>query len=1223
MLTLRLTQHAESQSDRYRIEIALEGDGPRQTATASFAFRLTAQDQENLRWYLEDYLQYPHDPAPQIAARVEGRLAEIGVDLFRKIFQANDDARDLWATLRQHLADTCVEVQTGVAEAAAIPWELLRDPKTDVPLALRAKAFVRAYSQAAQRPQVLAMGSGAIRILLVICRPDTRNDVPFRSVASRLIKGLADAEEFQLDVLRPPTFEQLSRVLRQAKASGQPYHVVHFDGHGTYQEGTQTYKEANPLVFFDHRPGKHGYLVFEKEAVENNIELVNGTELGKLLVETKVPVLVLNACRSAYAEAPEAPTQVDEATADSTEADPHSQVRAFGSLAQEVMDAGVAGVLAMRYNVYVMTAAQFVADFYSALTQGQPLGEAVTMGRKQLHAQPRREIIYQPIELQDWLVPIVYEAQPIALFSKPAKPTTSLLKISLDKPMPERGTFDRQFPPQLDVGFFGRDETLLALDRAFDSQSIALLHAYAGSGKTATAAEFGRWYSLTGGVEGPVLFTSFEQYLPLSRVLDKIGQVFGGMLEQAGVHWLALEDKQRRQVALQLLQQIPVLWIWDNIETVAGFANGENQRWSQEEKQELVDFLRVARGKKAKFLLTSRRDEHNWLGDLPVRISVPPMPMSERVLFAKALAEKYNRRLTGSDLKNWQPLLKYTQGNPLTITVVVGQALRRGMKTRDQIETFVTELQSGEADLEDDESEGRSKSLGASLSYGFTQNFNEQERKQLSLLYFFQGYVNILVLLLIGECDAEGNLPDDIKDGFNYDDYSMWVNLLDRAAEGGLLTKLGNVSYIIHPALPWYFKNLFEQYYPKTPQREVEGSISPEQVTRSFINSLNSWWSAFFEKSQGQGVLGILIAEEANLLHAYRIAQAHSWWTKLTVTMMNLLNLYSFESRYIEFSRLLEEAAPHFIDPITEDPLPGKENCWCDILRMRIRLVRQTLNWSQAESLAHKIVEHLHKLTTPVLETSSSSLNYEQQRLIYHLVTTLQELGFVQAQQGKADCIKTHEESILLSQLIGDTSLEAVSAGNLADAYKNIPVIRNLDTAEHWYRKTLGLLSKHDCWKRGQILIHLGHIARERLKEALYSGQPREELLILHQTASDLYQEGLRELPSEAIRDRGIAYGGLGSIYGLASAVDVASQYYQEAIRCLEAVGDFYTASLSRFNYAVDLTHAGRLEEALLYAQAALRKYEVYGNQASANIQETQQLIQRIEQALAERGNDL
>ena len=37
-----------------------------------------------------------------------------------------------------------------------------------------------------------------------------------------------------LDVLRPATFARLAEVLHQAADAGRPYHVVHFDGHGTY-----------------------------------------------------------------------------------------------------------------------------------------------------------------------------------------------------------------------------------------------------------------------------------------------------------------------------------------------------------------------------------------------------------------------------------------------------------------------------------------------------------------------------------------------------------------------------------------------------------------------------------------------------------------------------------------------------------------------------------------------------------------------------------------------------------------------------------------------------------------------------------------------------------------------------------------------------------------------------------------------------------------------------
>src|SRR5260370_39014897 len=83
MYTLRLTQSAEG-DNRHRVEIALEDDGgPRCSAVSGFTFAVNTQDQENLRWYLEDYLQYPLDPAPKVAARIQSRLAELGRQLFQ------------------------------------------------------------------------------------------------------------------------------------------------------------------------------------------------------------------------------------------------------------------------------------------------------------------------------------------------------------------------------------------------------------------------------------------------------------------------------------------------------------------------------------------------------------------------------------------------------------------------------------------------------------------------------------------------------------------------------------------------------------------------------------------------------------------------------------------------------------------------------------------------------------------------------------------------------------------------------------------------------------------------------------------------------------------------------------------------------------------------------------------------------------------------------------
>jgi hypothetical protein len=255
------------------------------------------------------------------------------------------------------------------------------------------------------------------------------------------------------------------------------------------------------------RPGQHGYLLFEDPKSEENQQLVDGPTLGRLLIATGVPVLVLNACRSAYAEARDQPggPPGDALAAGEGEGgltgDVHARIRAYGSLAAEVADVGVPGVVAMRYNVYVVTAAQFVADLYAHLLAGRSLGQAAAAARRALAADPMRQIGAVPVSLQDWVVPLVYEAAPLVLL-RPRDHEAPLVKLtSTETKVGDSAAGGVPRPP--DAGFFGRDETLLAVDRAFDAQSVVLLHAFAGAGKSATAAEFARWYAATGGLDLP------------------------------------------------------------------------------------------------------------------------------------------------------------------------------------------------------------------------------------------------------------------------------------------------------------------------------------------------------------------------------------------------------------------------------------------------------------------------------------------------------------------------------------------------------------------------------------------------------------------------------------------------------------------------------------------------------------------------------------------------
>jgi CHAT domain len=460
---LQITQQQGTGPDRHQAILTFteEGWAPR-LVTLEFAFSLSDQGREDIRWYLEDYLEFAEDPAPRIAARIERRIELIGDELFQALFHASDHARGLWAALRPRLGEARIEVVAGVRAATAIPWELLRDPITGARVALEARSFVRG-------PQPNAMPARTpgqptkdekVRILLVICRPMGGKDVPFRSVAGLLARGLTGGPRDALDlhVLRPPTYYQLGKTLREAKDRNAPFHAVHFDGHGIYADpaalqadflhflgGLRLDAAGNKLA-----PGQRGLLLFEDPDDPANAAPVDGFKLGGLLREAGVPVLILNACQSAFAEAPPQP-----ATA-ATDGGAREEVAAYGSLAQEIVDAGTAGVVAMRYSVYVFTAAQFIAELYEALMRGRSLGEAVSLARKHLNDKPERAVAFDPRPLQDWSVPVVWERAPLRLWPEEAK--APQIGIALDWSESEKSAaFDRELPARPDVAFYGRD----------------------------------------------------------------------------------------------------------------------------------------------------------------------------------------------------------------------------------------------------------------------------------------------------------------------------------------------------------------------------------------------------------------------------------------------------------------------------------------------------------------------------------------------------------------------------------------------------------------------------------------------------------------------------------------------------------------------------------------------------------------------------------------------
>jgi tetratricopeptide (TPR) repeat protein len=859
-----------------------------------------------------------------------------------------------------------------------------------------------------------------------------------------------------------------------------------------------------------------------------------------------------------------------------------------------------------------------MADLYAHLLAGRSLGQAATAARQALAADPQRQVGAVPVSLQDWAVPVVYESAPLVLLRPPQRPAPLIRLASAETGPDGSGAGPGGVPRPPDAGFFGRDETLLALDRAFDDHPVVLLHAFAGAGKSSTAAEFARWYAATGGLDHPehpewgpglALWSSFERHLTADRLLGLAGDRFAGLFEANDIAWAAVTDPdQRRDLVLQALAQMPVLWVWDNVEPVAGFPAGAVSTWTPDEQGDLAGLLReLAERTRCKVLLTSRRDERGWLGDLPERVRLPAMPMRESLQLATELADRHGRGHAGAD---WRPLLRYAAGNPLTITVVIGQALRENLTSTADIEGFLTRLQAGEAQLEaaGDAALGRTRSLAASLDYGFATAFTGAERSQLAVLHLFRDTVDVDALRLMGDPGTvEDAVPELARLGRD-----TGIALLDRAAEIGLLSSLGGGYYQIHPALPWYFASFFTVSYGQV------GEPPADRAARAYVRTIGYLGDQYYDADVGHPaqVIAILRAEEANLLGALDLARAWGLWTAVIGCMQGLSILYKRTGRDSEWARLVSAVTPDFTDRTTGHPLPGREGLWNIVTGYRVELARSARDWSTAIALLDLRIGWNRARAAEALDAPVSSLTAIQLGRVRNLASAVGDLGNILLLQKDPGCLPHFQEALALVHRIGNRPEEAQHAGSLGNAYM-LPGLRDLEQAEHWFKHSLSLRPDSDRLGRAMNLGSLGHLALERFDDARDADEVGPVLLKYLSGALSSYQQALDLFSADDHQNRGITENQLGLIHSRVGDTRQALRHFQQSIRHKEVRGAVYEAGYTRFNIAVLLFNDGRVSDALPYARAALDNFRQAGVGAAAEAANTEQFIANLEQRAA------
>ncbi|MGH3694087.1 MAG: hypothetical protein ACRDRX_08925 [Pseudonocardiaceae bacterium] len=249
---------------RVSVSTWLDGELPSPVGEpAAVDWPLDADALEELRWYLEDYLRAPYGVYGERGPKVAAQLTDWGHAVFASVFGAGP-ARDAYVLMRTR-AGVEIVFRSAVPGWLGLPWELLCDPDRPTPVALDRVGVSRSLPAAALA-EAFTVGGERLRVLMVISRPQGAADVGYRMIARPLLERLeAVRGNVELVVLRPPTLEHLEKVPSHAQTAGEPFQVVHFDGHGVLNGRASAAGSGAPLAF--ESPSEQGVLVFESPLV--------------------------------------------------------------------------------------------------------------------------------------------------------------------------------------------------------------------------------------------------------------------------------------------------------------------------------------------------------------------------------------------------------------------------------------------------------------------------------------------------------------------------------------------------------------------------------------------------------------------------------------------------------------------------------------------------------------------------------------------------------------------------------------------------------------------------------------------------------------------------------------------------------------------------------------------------------------------------------------------
>jgi len=278
---------------------------------------------------------------------------------------------------------------TEAPELSEIPWELLYDPGRRRFLSQSIfSPIVRSLDYSS--PPAAAPVTFPMQVLALVSSPRGLPplDVPVeRAKLEKALCPLVRASRVRLEWLESATFSELTNRI----GDRDELHVIHYIGHGAYDERT----ESGIVALEDDRGALHE---------------VTGEELGACMCDKRsLRLVVLNACEGSRS----------------------SHVDPFSGVAQSLLGCGLPAVVGMQAEITDKAAITFSDRLYSTLAQGFPIDAALAQARRAIFSSGRNAEFGTPVLFMN-----VEDGRIFELSDTPPPPPIDPLELDL-RPAPD------------------------------------------------------------------------------------------------------------------------------------------------------------------------------------------------------------------------------------------------------------------------------------------------------------------------------------------------------------------------------------------------------------------------------------------------------------------------------------------------------------------------------------------------------------------------------------------------------------------------------------------------------------------------------------------------------------------------------------------------------------------------------------------------------------------